>query len=99
MCPIVVRRFSCCFCIEAVLEHVFVLSFPSLGQYKTILSKHQLTVETGEVRGCGVKVTQYWMERKSSYSEFENLPSRIRGEYSHAYLVVHSLYHHHSFPP
>ena len=44
--------------MEAVLEHVSVLSFPSLGQYKTILSKHQLTVETGEVRGCGVKVTQ-----------------------------------------
>ena len=36
--------------MEAVLEHVFVLSFPSLGQYKTILSKHQLTVETGSKR-------------------------------------------------
>lgn len=31
----------------------FVLGTPSLGLYKTILSKHQLTVETGEVRWWG----------------------------------------------
>lgn len=76
--------------MKAVLVSVFVLGFPSLGQYKTISSKHQFTVETGEVRWWGKSGRSIGWKRRS-YSEFENLPSRIRVENSHAYLVDYSL--------
>ena len=69
-----------------------------------ILSENQLKVP-GKMYKVRVKcvstqrlTTIEWLILNCT-KKFENLPSRIRGEYSHAYLVVHSFYHRHSFPP